>query len=102
MLRMPPSTLYDMARNENARWEARKEAYLILLDRAHPLANHENLYQLAYMVADEVIGGEKSSPADIPESKQAETPEVPTGPFTAGFTTKNQMQDEFVNQNLPE
>jgi hypothetical protein len=144
MNRFPPSTLYDIARNENARWEARKHAYLLLLDRAHPLAKHENLQQLAYMVADEIMtiktdvkpdtaatseGPKFPNSAnlvqnDVPDTNlDGESPEAAemehvseeqalefareqadikpdtvstSGPFTAGFTTKNQLQDEVL------
>lgn len=117
MRRYPPSTLYDLARNENARWEARKHAYLLLLDKGHPLAKHENLQQLAYMVADEVMSGKPeqaianteqpdpplTSPEDahmeqVSEDQAATFAEEQqsAGPFPAGFTTKNQLQDEVL------
>ena len=65
---MPSSVLFDLARNESARWEARKAATTLLVDRADPRTKHVELAVLVQQIAQEVIGGTQS----LPEQREFE------------------------------
>ena len=65
---MPSSVLFDLARNESARWEARKAATALLVDRSDPRTKHVELAVLVQQIAHEVIGGAQN----IPEQRKFE------------------------------
>jgi len=66
---LPSSTLFDLARNEAARWAARKVAVALLMDRADHRTKHNELAVLVQHVAKEIMSGETiPEPATSPES----------------------------------
>ena len=95
---MPSSVLFDLARNESARWEARKAATALLVDRADSRTKHAELAVLVQQIAHEVIGGTQSIPEqrkfDWPPEQPPPSPPVDRGAPSAGFTTKNMFQEE--------
>ena len=101
---LPPSTLYDLVRNESARLAARIAAMKILVEQQHPLAKRPEVAQLARYVAEEVLGGAPApepDPATIgPIETFTESPAALAGPFRASVTTNTMFRDEEIC-NIP-
>jgi hypothetical protein len=104
---LPSSTLFDLARNESARWVARKTATALLVERVDVRTKHPDLALLVQHVASEVLGGQpEPEPAPIssqlnlaqPEPASVQSKATHSGAPSAGFTTKNMFQDEIVQE----
>jgi len=94
---MPPTVLFDLARNESARLAARLAAMQLLIEQQHPLAKHPNLAQLAYHVADEVLGS-PPPPEELEKMAEPEPePEPSNGVFKASFATSSMFGHEVVD-----
>ena len=83
---LPDHVLRDIARNDCAEYDYRKQAVEVLVVRKSPLANHPELRELRDDLDVELEGVqfEYPAPEEVPPS---------SGPLTASVTTKTMFGD---------